>query len=52
MNVRKALEADKIVAEVGGDLMVIPLQNVKYVEVSPAPQELPQGILRGAQIVG
>ena len=50
-NVRKALETDKIVAEVQGDLIVIPVRNIKYIQVSPAPAELPKGVLRNVQIV-
>jgi hypothetical protein len=47
--VRKALESDRVVAEVEGRLVIIPLANVKYVEVSPAPQKLPKGVLLGAR---
>jgi len=50
-NLKKALEADKFAAEVGGDLIVIPTVNIKYVRVSPAPPNLPHGILRDAEIV-
>ena len=49
-NVSKALEADKIVAEVSGDLLVMPTRNIKYVHVSPAPPKLPSGVLRNAQL--
>lgn len=48
MYVRKALEADKITVEAQGDLLVIPMRNIKYIQVSPAPDELPQGVLRNA----
>ena len=51
-NVRKALESDKLVLEAQGDLMVIPIRNIKYIQVSPAPDELPQGVLRNARIAG
>lgn len=50
-NVRNALEMDKVLAEVDGSLIIVPMQNVKYVVVTPAPPELPQGVLRNAQIV-
>ena len=50
-NVKKALEADRMIVEVDGDLLLIPLRNVKYVQLTPAPKELPAGVLRGAQIV-
>ena len=50
-NVKKALEADRMIVEVDGALLVIPLRNVKYIQLTPSPKELPVGVLRGAQIV-
>ena len=47
--VRKAIEAERLVLEVDGDLVVIPIQSVKYVQLSPAPPHLPSGILRRAR---
>jgi hypothetical protein len=47
---KNALEADKFVAEVEGQLMVIPTRNIKYLVVSPAPKTLPQGIIRNARL--
>ncbi len=52
MNVRKALEQDKVAVEVDGDLMIIPMQNIKYIQVTPAPPELPQGVLKQAHFLG
>ena len=50
-NVKRAIDADKLVIESDGDLLVIPLKSVKYVRVSPAPAHLPTGILRLARRV-
>jgi hypothetical protein len=50
-NVRKALEADRILAEIGGSLLVIPIRNIKYIQITPSPEKLPAGVLRAAQIV-
>jgi hypothetical protein len=47
---KSALESDKFVAEVEGQLMVIPTRNIKYIVVSPAPKTLPQGIIRNARM--
>lgn len=47
-NVGKAIESERLVLEVDGDLVVIPMRSVKYVQVSPAPKHLPSGVLRGA----
>ena len=51
LNVKKALEADRILVEVDGTLLLVPLRNVKYIQITPSPKELPAGVLRGAQIV-
>jgi CMP-2-keto-3-deoxyoctulosonic acid synthetase len=47
--VKKAIEADRLVIEVDGDLLVIPVRSVKYVRLSPAPPHLPAGVLRKAK---
>jgi hypothetical protein len=48
---KHALEADRFIAEVEGQLMVVPMRNVKHMIVSPAPKTLPQGIIRKARLV-
>ncbi len=48
--VKKSLESDKFMAEVDGQLLMIPMRNVKYVVISPAPETLSQGIVRNARI--
>jgi hypothetical protein len=48
---KDALKADRFIAEVEGQLMVIPTRNVKHIVVSPAPKTLPQGIIRNARLV-
>jgi len=50
-NVKKALEAERIPIEVGGQLLLIPMRNVKYVQISPSPEVLPKDIIRGAQVI-
>jgi hypothetical protein len=49
-NVKKAIDSERLVLEVDGDLIVIPIRSVKYVQVSPAPPHLPSGILRRARL--
>ena len=44
----EALEARKLVIEAEGALIVIPFENVKYLQVYPAPKKLPAGVIRGA----
>jgi hypothetical protein len=48
--VKKAIESERLVLEVNGDLLVIPVRSVKYIQVSPAPDHLPGGILRHAEV--
>jgi hypothetical protein len=48
--VSKALDADKFVLESEGDLYVVPVSNIKYIKVSPAPDFLPEGIFRNVHI--
>ena len=50
-NVRKAMESDKIALELEGQLLLVPTSNVKYVSVSPSPDPLPEGVIRGAVLV-
>ena len=50
-DVKKALESETIALEVDGSLIVIPMRNVKYVQVTPAPESLPQGVIRNARLV-
>jgi len=50
-NIAKALEANRILAEVGDSLLLIPVCNVKYIQVTPSPQKLPLGVLQGVEIV-
>lgn len=42
------LEARHLTIEADGALVVIPLQNVKYIQSYPAPKKLPAGVIRGA----
>lgn len=51
-NVKKALDRDKIVVEVDGSLLVIPVANIKYIAITPPPDVLPAGVLRHAHISG
>ncbi|HEY7291048.1 MAG TPA: hypothetical protein VH583_14525 [Vicinamibacterales bacterium] len=47
--VQKAIDADKLLLEVAGDLVLIPIGSVKSIRVSPAPPHLPSGVLRNAR---
>ena len=51
-NVKKALDSDKFIIEVDESLLVIPGRNIKYILITPKPDALPAGVLRGAKLVG
>jgi hypothetical protein len=45
---KEALEARHLLIEAEGALIVIPFENVKYLQVYPAPKKLPAYAIRGA----
>jgi hypothetical protein len=51
-NLKKALDADKLLIEVDESLIVVPMRNIKYIQITPKPDALPAGVLRGAKIMG
>jgi hypothetical protein len=50
--VKRALDADKVVFEVDGDLVIVPMRNVKYFHLSPAPDHLPAGVIKQGKLIG
>ena len=46
--IKEALDARHLTLEAEGALIVVPLENVKYLQVYPAPRKLPPGVIRGA----
>jgi hypothetical protein len=49
--VKRALDADKLVFEVDGDLLIVPTRNVKYLHLTPAPDHLPAGVFRQGKLI-
>jgi hypothetical protein len=49
--VQGALDADQFAIEVDGELMMIPKSSVKYMTVSPLPDEMPDTVIRGGKLV-
>jgi hypothetical protein len=45
---KEALDARHLVIQAEGALVVIPFENIKYLQVYPAPKKLPAGVIRGA----
>ena len=49
---RKGIEKDRFIFETDGDLMIFPVQNIKYFRLTPAPEALPEDlVIPGASIV-
>ncbi len=46
---RKAIQAEHLLVEVEGHLLVIQTRNLNYVELIPAPEQLPEGVIHGAR---
>jgi len=49
--IKDALDARHLTLEAEGALIVIPLENVKYLQVYPSPAKLPDYIIKGATLV-
>jgi hypothetical protein len=51
-HVEKMLNAQNLCLEVEGRLVVVPVYNIKYLELAPAPSKLPPTILKNAKVRG
>ena len=45
------LANQSLAIELEGRLVIIPVQNIRTIEVRPAPDKLPETVIRGARIV-
>ena len=50
MRLEEVLKQRQIVAEIDGALLVIPFENVKYIQGFPAPSKMPRGSIKGASV--
>ncbi len=48
-DLEKALTRNSMAFELDGKLMLVPYSNIKYMEIDPAPPELPMGMIRNAK---
>ncbi|MCP4982805.1 MAG: hypothetical protein GY935_20190 [Gammaproteobacteria bacterium] len=48
--VQEAIDASQIAIEIDDHLYVIPTNNIKYLHVSPMPEELPETVIRGGSL--
>jgi hypothetical protein len=49
--IEKAIEANELLIELENRLLVIPLNNIKYIEIIPAPPKLPKFAIRNARLI-
>lgn len=45
------LKGESLVIEADGVLLLIPLNNVKYIQSTPPPEKLPETVIKGATII-
>ncbi|RJG12483.1 hypothetical protein D3879_04110 [Pseudomonas cavernicola] len=50
-SLRKHLESPFLSIQVDGDLLPIPWESIKYLQISPAPTALPEPTIIGAELV-
>jgi hypothetical protein len=48
--IKDALDASQLAIEVGNELFVIPMNSIKYLQMSPAPKKLPDIVIRDATL--
>jgi hypothetical protein len=48
IKLKQALAARHLVVEADGALLIIPYENVKYIQAYPAPAKLPDNVIRAA----
>jgi len=49
--IKKAMNQNQLILEVEGTMFTIPFVNVKYIQVYPCPEKLPDTAIRGAKLV-
>ncbi|WP_375741052.1 hypothetical protein [Pseudomonas boanensis] len=50
-SLHRQLESPYLRLEVDGDLLLIPRESIKYLQISPAPSALPEDTVAGAQVI-
>jgi hypothetical protein len=48
IKLKEALAARHLVVEADGALLIIPFENIKYIQAYPAPAKLPEHAIRAA----
>ena len=48
IKLKEALAARHLVVEADGALLIVPFENIKYIQAYPAPAKLPENAIRAA----
>jgi hypothetical protein len=48
---QKLMDGRWLSLEVKGDMFMIPVESIKYVQGHPAPDKLPDTVIRGARLI-
>lgn len=49
--IKKFINENQLMVDVEGTLFTIPFVNVKYIQVYPCPEKLPETAIRGARLI-
>jgi hypothetical protein len=52
VRLERVLDKDALLLEVDGSLMIVPFSSIKYLQVSPAPNKLPDYVIKGGSLTG
>ena len=48
--IEEAMESNYFATEVDGKLVIVPKTSIKFMEVEPLPDEIPETVIRGAKL--
>ena len=48
--IQAALDSRQLAFEIDGELLVVPTNNIKYLQLNPSPEMLPDTVIVGAAI--
>ena len=49
--IKELLSANQLILELEDRVLVIPFQNVEYIEVAPSPEKLPSNAIRNVRLI-
>ena len=49
--IKKALNENQLILEVEGTMYTIPFVNIKYIQIYPSPEKLPDTAIHGVKLI-